>query len=335
MLLHSSPSTFSACMCLYSCMLAHSLCGWVVVCVYLLCAYMHMQVGVWGVWAVGLCLWADGFLVACTHVDVCFSLLHELLFFSFENACMHVYAYACQCLLLCKLLFSHLKVQYLWAGTGVCSCVFLLPCELLFSYLKMYIHVCTCVHSTYRICTFVFVHFSANCCFFFWKCSTYVCNSHNFYHLWLQACCAVLQSWVSKKFMTGWYNLGFLVYFDNLCISHLCLLTLLFEFLWCSVVLFPVAVTFFITWWFIQFIDGFFSPLYERLGVEIFGQLLLHFRYIKSLCINLCMLTNDLSFSCHASIVSAVWYIIMRLNTTIISVCQPTQLGEQAWYKYR
>ncbi|XP_020260068.1 protein LIKE COV 2-like [Asparagus officinalis] len=56
-----------------------------------------------------------------------------------------------------------------------------------------------------------------------------------------KACCAVLQSWVSKKFMTG------------------------------CVVLFPVAVTFFITWWFIQFIDGFFSPLYERLGVDIFG----------------------------------------------------------------
>ncbi|KAL4369027.1 hypothetical protein GQ457_05G008860 [Hibiscus cannabinus] len=56
-----------------------------------------------------------------------------------------------------------------------------------------------------------------------------------------KACCFVLQSWVSKKFMTG------------------------------CVVLFPVAVTFFITWWFIQFVDGFFSPLYERLGIDIFG----------------------------------------------------------------
>ncbi|WOG93697.1 hypothetical protein DCAR_0312983 [Daucus carota subsp. sativus] len=55
------------------------------------------------------------------------------------------------------------------------------------------------------------------------------------------ACYAVLQSWVSTKFMTG------------------------------CVVLFPVAVTFFVTWWFIQFFDGFFSPIYERLGVEIFG----------------------------------------------------------------
>ncbi|GFY96458.1 like COV 2 [Actinidia rufa] len=36
-------------------------------------------------------------------------------------------------------------------------------------------------------------------------------------------------------------------------------------------VLFPVAVTFFVTWWFIQFFDGFFSPIYERLGIDIFG----------------------------------------------------------------
>ncbi|PNY14105.1 hypothetical protein L195_g010778 [Trifolium pratense] len=56
-----------------------------------------------------------------------------------------------------------------------------------------------------------------------------------------EACCFVLQSWVSKKFMTG------------------------------CVVLFPVAVTFFITWWFIQFVDGFFSPLYSSFGIEIFG----------------------------------------------------------------
>ncbi|KAE9604141.1 hypothetical protein Lal_00002402 [Lupinus albus] len=56
-----------------------------------------------------------------------------------------------------------------------------------------------------------------------------------------RACCFVLQSWVSKKFMTG------------------------------CVVLFPVAVTFFITWWFIEFVDGFFSPMYTRLGVDIFG----------------------------------------------------------------
>ncbi|KAB1201077.1 hypothetical protein CJ030_MR0G005133 [Morella rubra] len=56
-----------------------------------------------------------------------------------------------------------------------------------------------------------------------------------------KACYAVLQSWVSKKFMTG------------------------------CVVLFPVAVTFLLTWWFIQFVDGFFSPIYARLGIDIFG----------------------------------------------------------------
>ncbi|KAI4389238.1 hypothetical protein MLD38_001486 [Melastoma candidum] len=56
-----------------------------------------------------------------------------------------------------------------------------------------------------------------------------------------EACYAVLQSWVSKKFMTG------------------------------CVVLFPVAVTFFVTMWFIQFVDGFFSPIYERIGVDVFG----------------------------------------------------------------
>ncbi|EEF28880.1 conserved hypothetical protein [Ricinus communis] len=56
-----------------------------------------------------------------------------------------------------------------------------------------------------------------------------------------EACCFILQSWVSKKFMTG------------------------------CVVLFPIAVTFFITWWLIQFVDGFFSPIYERLGIDIFG----------------------------------------------------------------
>ncbi|KAI3959653.1 hypothetical protein MKW92_012238 [Papaver armeniacum] len=27
----------------------------------------------------------------------------------------------------------------------------------------------------------------------------------------------------------------------------------------------------FITWWFIQFVDSFFSPIYERLGLQIFG----------------------------------------------------------------
>ena len=39
-------------------------------------------------------------------------------------------------------------------------------------------------------------------------------------------------------------------------------------------VLFPVAITFYITWWFIQFVDGFFRPIYVRLGINIFGKVL-------------------------------------------------------------
>lgn len=52
---------------------------------------------------------------------------------------------------------------------------------------------------------------------------------------------AVLRSWASKKFISG------------------------------CVILFPIAITFYVTWWFIQFVDGFFSPLYERLGIQVFG----------------------------------------------------------------
>ncbi|KAK4860587.1 hypothetical protein QYF36_026775 [Acer negundo] len=51
----------------------------------------------------------------------------------------------------------------------------------------------------------------------------------------------VIRSWASKKFMTG------------------------------CVILFPIAVTFYITWFFIHFVDGFFSPVYSHLGINIFG----------------------------------------------------------------
>ncbi|XP_022961332.1 protein LIKE COV 1-like isoform X1 [Cucurbita moschata] len=51
----------------------------------------------------------------------------------------------------------------------------------------------------------------------------------------------VFRSWASKKFMTG------------------------------CVILFPIAITFYITWWFIHFVDGFFSPIYAKLGINIFG----------------------------------------------------------------
>ncbi|XP_078439345.1 protein CONTINUOUS VASCULAR RING 1-like [Wolffia australiana] len=51
----------------------------------------------------------------------------------------------------------------------------------------------------------------------------------------------VIRSWASKKFMTG------------------------------CVILFPLAITFYITWWIIHFFDGFFSPIYARLGINVFG----------------------------------------------------------------
>nr|CAD1843369.1 unnamed protein product [Ananas comosus var. bracteatus] len=38
-----------------------------------------------------------------------------------------------------------------------------------------------------------------------------------------------------------------------------------------SVILFPIAITFYITWWFVHFVDGFFSPIYANLGISIFG----------------------------------------------------------------
>ncbi|KAK4477714.1 hypothetical protein RD792_016965 [Penstemon davidsonii] len=51
----------------------------------------------------------------------------------------------------------------------------------------------------------------------------------------------VIRSWASKKFMTG------------------------------CVILLPMAITFYTTWWFIHFVDGFFSPIYSHLGISIFG----------------------------------------------------------------
>ncbi|XP_038719694.1 protein LIKE COV 3-like isoform X3 [Tripterygium wilfordii] len=50
----------------------------------------------------------------------------------------------------------------------------------------------------------------------------------------------VIRSWASKKFMTG------------------------------CVILLPIAITFYITWWFIHFVDGIFSPIYTHLGVNTF-----------------------------------------------------------------
>lgn len=50
--------------------------------------------------------------------------------------------------------------------------------------------------------------------------------------------------------------------------------------LFCSVILFPIAITFYITWWFIHLVDGFFSPIYAQLGIDIFGK---HVLYLVTL----------------------------------------------------
>ncbi|CAO2822862.1 unnamed protein product [Amaranthus hypochondriacus] len=65
-----------------------------------------------------------------------------------------------------------------------------------------------------------------------------ISSSH---HSGRETCYKIIRSWASKKFMTG------------------------------CVILFPIAVTFYITWWFIHFVDGFFSPIYAQLGIDIFG----------------------------------------------------------------
>ncbi|EEC69283.1 hypothetical protein OsI_38335 [Oryza sativa Indica Group] len=37
------------------------------------------------------------------------------------------------------------------------------------------------------------------------------------------------------------------------------------------VILLPIAITFYTTWWFIRVVDGFFSPIYIHLGINVFG----------------------------------------------------------------
>ncbi|KAK8643052.1 hypothetical protein V6N13_012368 [Hibiscus sabdariffa] len=51
----------------------------------------------------------------------------------------------------------------------------------------------------------------------------------------------VIRSWVWKKFMTG------------------------------CVILLPLAITFYVTWGLIHLVDGFFSPVFDHLGINIFG----------------------------------------------------------------
>ncbi|KAK6938798.1 Protein CONTINUOUS VASCULAR RING 1-like [Dillenia turbinata] len=40
---------------------------------------------------------------------------------------------------------------------------------------------------------------------------------------------------------------------------------------WENVILLPIAITFYITWGFFHFVDGFFSPIYLYLGINVFG----------------------------------------------------------------
>ncbi|OMO87606.1 Glycoside hydrolase, family 17 [Corchorus capsularis] len=56
-----------------------------------------------------------------------------------------------------------------------------------------------------------------------------------------EALLKVIRSWASKKFMTG------------------------------CVILLPMAITFYVTWGFVHFVDGFFSPIYDQLGINVFG----------------------------------------------------------------
>ncbi|KAL0017192.1 hypothetical protein SO802_004261 [Lithocarpus litseifolius] len=66
-----------------------------------------------------------------------------------------------------------------------------------------------------------------------------ISSSHH--HSGREAFSKVIRSWASKKFMSG------------------------------CVILLPIAITFYITWGFIHFVDGFFSPIYNHLGINIFG----------------------------------------------------------------
>ncbi|KAJ7958038.1 protein LIKE COV 1-like [Quillaja saponaria] len=61
------------------------------------------------------------------------------------------------------------------------------------------------------------------------------------HHSGREAFLKVIRSWASKKFMTG------------------------------CVILFPMAITFYFSWGLFRFVDGFFSPVYNHLGINIFG----------------------------------------------------------------
>ncbi|KAI4313674.1 hypothetical protein L6164_026633 [Bauhinia variegata] len=65
--------------------------------------------------------------------------------------------------------------------------------------------------------------------------------SSTHHHAGQEAFSKVIRSWASKKFMSG------------------------------CVILLPLAITFYVTWGFIRLVDGFFSPIYRHVGINIFG----------------------------------------------------------------
>ncbi|KAG0563704.1 hypothetical protein KC19_8G052900 [Ceratodon purpureus] len=73
--------------------------------------------------------------------------------------------------------------------------------------------------------------------------------------------------------------------FESGCIREYCWLSWFVV----SAILLPIAVTFYITWWFIRFFDGFFSPIYESLGIHVIGNSQSGFCYAA-------VLLSDLSF---------------------------------------
>ncbi|RVX15163.1 Protein like COV 3 [Vitis vinifera] len=68
-------------------------------------------------------------------------------------------------------------------------------------------------------------------------------SSSSHHHSGREAFSKVIRSWASKKFMSG------------------------------CVILLPIAITFYITWGFFHFVDGFFSPVYNQLGINVFGKI--------------------------------------------------------------
>lgn len=93
----------------------------------------------------------------------------------------------------------------------------------------------------------------------------------------------------------------------------------------CSVILLPIAVTFYVTWWFIRFFDGFFSPIYDSLGIHVLGELSNHVLdlscdkscYISPafLCVLLVLLVISFAFHYHIynrNVTMSVMYVWLQ-----------------------